>query len=99
MYTIQALWTCARENLDVTAIILSNRKYAILLKELAAVGAVPGPTAQGLFGLDRPALDWVKMSESMGVEAGRAETLERFADLLRTSFARKGPFLIELAIE
>jgi acetolactate synthase-1/2/3 large subunit len=99
MYTIQALWTCARENLNVTTIILSNRKYAILLKELAAVGATPGPTAQGLFGLDRPALDWPAMSKSMGVEAARAETLEVFADLLRTSFARKGPFLIELAVE
>ncbi|MSP93977.1 MAG: acetolactate synthase large subunit [Alphaproteobacteria bacterium] len=99
MYTVQALWSYARENLDVTTIILSNRKYAILLKELAAVGAVPGPTALGLFELDRPNLDWVGLAESQGVEAARAETLEVFVDLLRGSLTRKGPFLIELIVE
>jgi len=96
MYTIQALWTQARENLDVTTVVLSNRKYAVLFKELADVGAVPGKTANDLFEIDRPTLDWVKLSESMGVGAARAETLERFADLLGDSFSRRGPFLIEL---
>jgi acetolactate synthase-1/2/3 large subunit len=99
MYTVQALWSYARENLDVVTIILSNRKYAILLKELAAVGATPGPTALGLFELGNPALDWVKLAQSQGVDAARAETLDVFADLLRSAFARKGPFLIELVVE
>jgi acetolactate synthase-1/2/3 large subunit len=97
MYTIQGLWTQARENLDVTTIVLSNRKYAVLFKELADVGAVPGKTANDLFEIDRPAIDWMRLSESMGVEAARADTLDRFADLLRNSFSRRGPFLIELA--
>ncbi len=97
MYTIQALWTQAREKLDVTTIILNNRKYAVLFKELADVGATPGQTANDLFELNRPDLDWIRMAESMGVEAARAETLERFTDLLRHSFGRRGPFLIELA--
>lgn len=99
MYTVQALWSYARENLDVTTIILSNRKYAILLKELAAVGAVPGPTALGLFELGRPNLDWVGLAKAQGVDAARAETLDVFADLLRAGLTRKGPFLIELVVE
>jgi len=99
MYTVQALWTQAREQLDVTTIILSNRKYAVLFRELDGVGAKPGPTATDLFGLDRPALDWVAMAKSMGVDAARADTLARLADLLRKSFSTAGPFLIELPLE
>jgi len=97
-YTLQALWTQARENLDVTTILLSNRKYAILFKELADVGAEAGQTARDLFELMRPEVDWLRVAGSMGVEAARADTLERFADLLRGAFARKGPFLIELTL-
>jgi acetolactate synthase-1/2/3 large subunit len=98
MYTIQALWTQARENLDVTTLILSNRKYAILFKELIGVGAVAGKNALDLFEIDRPEIDWVRMAESQGVEAARAETIERFADLLRHANSRRGPFLIELVL-
>ena len=98
MYTMQALWTQARENLDVTTLILSNRKYAILFHELKQVGAVGGHASRDLFALDRPEIDWIKLSGSMGVEAARAETLERFADLLRHANARRGPFLIELVL-
>jgi acetolactate synthase-1/2/3 large subunit len=99
MYAVQALWTQAREQLDVTTIILSNRKYAVLYRELEGVGAKPGPTVKDLFGLDRPALDWVAMSKSMGVDAARADTLESLATLLRKSFSTPGPFLIELPLE
>jgi acetolactate synthase-1/2/3 large subunit len=98
MYTVQALWTQARENLDVTTILLSNRKYAILFHELKQVGAVRGRASNDLFTLDRPEIDWLKLSGSMGVEAARADTLERFADLLNHSNARRGPFLIELVL-
>jgi acetolactate synthase-1/2/3 large subunit len=97
-YTMQALWTQARENLDVTTILLSNRQYAILFKELAAVGAQAGKNATDLFELTRPVIDWVGIAQSQGVEAARVESLERFADLLRSSFARRGPFLIELML-
>jgi acetolactate synthase-1/2/3 large subunit len=96
MYTVQALWTQAREKLDVTTVIFSNRKYAILLGELAAVGANPGRTALDMLDLGNPDLDWVRMAQSMGVEAARADTLERCAELMRASFARSGPFVIEL---
>jgi acetolactate synthase I/II/III large subunit len=98
MYTLQALWTQARENLDVTTVLLSNRKYQILLGELANVGANPGRTALDMLDLGNPDLDWTKLAEGMGVAAARAESCERFADLFAQANARKGPFLIELVI-
>ena len=98
MYTLQSLWTMAREKLDVTIVLLANRKYAILLGELAGVGANPGKTALDMLDLGNPDLDWVKMANGMGVEAARAENMETFADLFRMANQRKGPFLIELVI-
>src|SRR5271165_1356485 len=98
MYTLQGLWTQARERLDVTTIILANRKYAILLGELAGVGANPGRTALDMLDLDNPTLEWTRLAEGMGVEAARAETCEAFADLLAHANRRRGPFLIELMI-
>jgi acetolactate synthase I/II/III large subunit len=98
LYTIQALWTQARENLDITTVILSNRRYAILEHELAKVGANPGRTALDLFDLENPTLDWIRLAAGMGVEAARAKTLEELTNLLTASFKRNGPFLIELVI-
>ncbi len=98
MYTVQALWTQARERLDVTTIILSNRKYAILLGELAGVGANPGRVALDMLDLGNPDLDWRRIGAGMGVESARAETIEQFGDLLAHANSRPGPFLIELVI-
>jgi acetolactate synthase I/II/III large subunit len=98
MYTLQALWTMARENLPVTTVILANRKYQILLAEYANVGADPGQTAMDMLDLGRPDLDWVKLANGMGVEAARTDTLEGCAELMRGSFGREGPFLVELVI-
>lgn len=98
MYTLQSLWTMAREKLDVTIVLLANRKYAILLGELAGVGANPGKTALDMLDLGNPDLDWVKMANGMGVEAARADNMESFNDLFRMANQRKGPFLIELVI-
>jgi acetolactate synthase-1/2/3 large subunit len=98
MYTMQALWTQARERLDVTTIILANRKYAILLHELAHVGANPGRTALDMLDLGRPDLDWVRLASGMGVAAARAETMEQFADLFVHARAARGPFVIELTL-
>ena len=98
MYSLQALWTQARERLPVTTILLDNRRYDILIGELKAVGAVPGPTAMNMFDLGRPALDWVRLAEGIGVEAARATTMEQCSDLMSASFARTTPFLIDLLI-
>ncbi len=98
MYTLQGLWTQARERLDVTTVILSNRKYAILLGEYQGVGANPGRTALDMMDLGNPDLDWVRLAAGMGVEAGRADTMEAFADLFQQANARPGPFVIELVV-
>jgi acetolactate synthase-1/2/3 large subunit len=99
MYTLQALWTQARERLPVTTLLLSNRKYQILLGEYANVGAAnPGRTALDMMDLGNPDLDWVRLANGMGVEAARAETLEACGDLLSQASSRPGPFLIELPI-
>ena len=98
MYTLQGLWTQARERLDVTTVILSNRKYAILLGEYAGVGANLGRTAMDMMDLGNPELDWVRLASGMGVEAARVETLDAFADLFEQANGRAGPFLIELCI-
>jgi acetolactate synthase I/II/III large subunit len=98
MYTLQALWTQAREKLDVTTVIFANRKYAILLHELANVGANPGRTALDMLDLGNPDLDWVALAAGMGVDGAKAETMEQFNDLFTASLKRKGPFVIELVI-
>lgn len=98
MYTVQGLWTQARERLPVTTVILSNRKYQILIGEYFAVGANPGRTAMDMLDLGNPDIGWVKLAQSLGVEAAQADTLEGCADLMAQSFRRQGPFLIELLI-
>jgi acetolactate synthase-1/2/3 large subunit len=98
MYSLQSLWTQAREKLDVVNVVFANRRYAILQGELAAVGAQPGPASRELFDLARPEIRWTKLAEGMGVEAVRVETLETFADAFRAAARRRGPFLIEFSI-
>lgn len=98
MYTVQSLWTQAREKLPVTTIILSNRKYQILLGEYQNVGANPGRTAMDMLDLSNPDMDWVKIAGGMGVEGARATTLDQLGDLMAQSSSRSGPFLIELMI-
>ena len=99
MYTLQALWTMARENLDVTVIVFANRSYKILHVELANVGAgVPGRRANDMLTLDRPNLDWIELAKGFGVEAGRAASLEELAQQFRRGLARRGPCLVELVM-
>jgi acetolactate synthase I/II/III large subunit len=100
MYTISGLWTQARENLDVTTVIYNNGAYDILRIELERVGdeGAPGPKAQELLDLTRPAIDFVQLSQGMGVPARRVTTAEQLADALRTAFAEPGPHLIEAMV-
>ncbi|BDA83661.1 hypothetical protein Sa4125_12030 [Aureimonas sp. SA4125] len=99
MYTVQALWTHAREKLDIVTIIYANRSYAILRDELKGVGAgEPGANARSMLDLDRPDLDWVHMAKGMGVEAGRATNAREFVNLLTAAIRGNGPFLIEAVI-
>jgi acetolactate synthase-1/2/3 large subunit len=99
LYTQQALWTMARENLDVVVVIFANRAYKILLHELANVGAgTPGRNANDMLMLDRPYLDWVSIAKGFGVEAGMASTMEEFAVQFKRGLARHGPYLVELVM-
>ncbi|MET8997905.1 acetolactate synthase large subunit [Amycolatopsis sp. Hca4] len=99
LYTISALWTQARENLNVTTVVLNNRAYAILRLELQRVGAASGgPKANDLLDLSRPDMDFVKIAEGMGVPASRATTAEELAEQLQRAFAEPGPHLIDAAV-
>lgn len=98
MYTLQALWTMAREQLDVTTVIFSNRAYGILRIELDRVGAVSSEATLSMFDLRRPDLDWVQLAQGMGVEAARVDSIETFADVFASAMATKGPRLIEIAM-
>jgi len=99
MYTVQALWTMARENTDVTVVIFNNRSYAILNIELARVGAgQPTPKTLSMLDLSRPDINWVEISEGMGVPATRATTAEEFHQQFKDAMASKGPRLIEAIV-
>ncbi|MEM0990808.1 MAG: acetolactate synthase large subunit [Pseudomonadota bacterium] len=97
MYSLQALWTMARENLDVTILVFANRTYKILLGELRNVGvANPGPRAVDMMTLDRPALGWVEMARGMGVEGVAVEESGDLAAALADGLASDGPYLVEV---
>ncbi|NJN53245.1 MAG: hypothetical protein HC809_17275 [Gammaproteobacteria bacterium] len=99
MYTLQSLWTMAREQLDITVVIFANRKYAILQVELLRVGAGnPGRKAMDMLDLSRPDLDWVALAKGMGVPATRATSAEEFNSQLARSLAASGPTLIEAVL-
>lgn len=100
MYTISALWSHSRENLDITTVVYANRAYDILRIELLRVGAQSGagPQAESLLDLTPPILDFVRIAEGMGVPARRVSTAEELAEALRWSFGEPGPHLIEAVI-
>jgi acetolactate synthase-1/2/3 large subunit len=99
MYTVQALWTMARENLDVTVLIFANRAYRVLQGEFRNVGAgQPGHRARDMLTLDRPDPDWIALARGYGVEASRATTLEELVRELKRALAVTGPYLVELVM-
>jgi acetolactate synthase-1/2/3 large subunit len=99
MYTLQALWTQAREGLDVTTVIFDNHSYAVLNLELSRVGAAEaGPKAKKMLDLTGPSIDFVSLAKGMGVDAVRATTAEDFTAALERGLAEPGPFLIQAPI-
>ncbi len=96
LYTIQALWTQARENLDVTTLICANRSYAILAYEhLQIEGRLPGPNAMPVLSLDRPPMKFAEIARGFGVEAVTVDSAEALDDALVSAMQRRGPMLIE----
>jgi acetolactate synthase-1/2/3 large subunit len=98
MYTIQSLWTMAREGLDVTTILFANQRYAILEVELARVGAVAGPQAQRNYSIGDPTLDFVALARGCGVPGHRATTADEFNEQFGIAMREAGPRLIEVRI-
>ena len=99
MYTLQALWTMAREQLPVVVLVFANRAYRILQGELAGVGAtISGDRATAMLSLGQPALDWVALARGHGLPSVRVDTNEALAQALRDGFASGGPCLIEVVL-
>ncbi len=100
MYTIQALWTQARENLPVTTVVFANNSYNILKAEYSNMGAgdKPGQQALDMIDIDRPTIDWLAMGKSMGVPGIRVETAEDFTRAMRDANRESGPVLIEVKL-
>ena len=99
MYTIQALWTQARENLNITTVLFNNRSYAILRSELANVGAQNvGRKALDMLDLSRPDLDFVALARGMGVPGERVDTMEEFNKAVARGLAAPGPYLVEVML-
>lgn len=99
MYSLQALWTMARERLDVVTIVCANRSYNILNIELGRVGAFnPGPKTLAMLDLHNPELDFVKLAQGLGVEASRAQTTTEFAAQFADAMQMRGPRLIEAVL-
>lgn len=99
LYTLQTLWSMAREGTDVTVVVCANRRYRILQAELARSGITePGPKALALTDLTAPVIDWVSLARGFGVPASRVSTDGEFADALKGTFAEPGPSLIEAVL-
>jgi acetolactate synthase-1/2/3 large subunit len=99
LYTVQALWTEAREALPITTLICSNRSYRILEMELSRSGAgALGPAAKALTSLSPPAIDWVALGRGFGVASVAVDTVEGLAREMGRAFAEGGPHLIEMRL-
>ena len=99
MYTVEALWTAAREALNVTMLICANRSYNIIKNGLYRTGITSvGSKALSLIELDRPNINWVKLAEGMGVPAASVNSIEGLANELRKALSEPGPHLIEMII-
>ena len=99
MYTIQSLWTMAREGLDVCVMIFSNREYKILYSQLDSVGVPnPGPRAIDMLTLGRPAIDFAGMAKSLGMPSVQVHNLEELTTQLSNAMSQRGPFLIDVVM-
>jgi acetolactate synthase-1/2/3 large subunit len=99
MYTLQALWTMAREGLNITTVVFANRDYAVLKREFSYLGVgSPGARALQMFEIGRPDLDWVALARGMGVPGVRVSSLDAFGKALQAGMAGEGPTLIEVPL-
>jgi acetolactate synthase-1/2/3 large subunit len=99
MYTPQALWTMAREGLNVTIVVFANHDYAVLKREFSYLGVgSPGARAAAMFEIGRPDLDWTLLAKGMGVPGIRVNSLDAFGKALQAGLEGEGPTLIEVPL-
>jgi len=99
MYTAQALWTMAREGLNVTIVVFANRSYGVLKREFSYLGiGEPGPQAAAMFDIGNPDLHWTLLAKAMGVPAVRVTSLDAFGEAVRAGLQNRGPSLIEVPV-
>jgi acetolactate synthase-1/2/3 large subunit len=99
MYTVQGLWTIAREQLDVTTVVFANHAYRILNIEMGRTGAGnPGPAASKLLDLGNPRIDWVSLAGGLGLPAERVATPQAFDEAFERAMNQTGPRFIEAAL-
>jgi acetolactate synthase-1/2/3 large subunit len=99
MYTIQSLWTQAREGLNITTIIFANNSYHILKTEYANMGfGTPGPKAMSMIDIGNPRIDWCAMGKSMGVPSVKVDNAGDFYRSMVKSTHEPGPMLIEVCL-
>ncbi len=98
-YTVQSLWTQARERLDVTTVICANRSYAVLQSELGKNTRPEDGALHKLLNIDDPAIDWVRVAEGFGVPARRVDTADSLFEAIQWSTSDAGPYLIEAVID
>jgi acetolactate synthase-1/2/3 large subunit len=99
MYTLQALWTMAREGLNVTTVVFANREYSVLKREFASFGlGAPGARSLDMFEIGRPDLDWARLAKGLGVPSRKVTNLDEFGKALRAGFETEGPTLVEVVL-
>jgi acetolactate synthase-1/2/3 large subunit len=97
IYTAQAMWTMAREALNITTVVFANRSYAVLKREFSYLGiGQPGAIASSMFDIGNPDLDWTLLAKGMGVPGSRATSMDSFIAALTEGFSREGPALIQV---
>jgi acetolactate synthase-1/2/3 large subunit len=98
-YTVQALWTAARENLDIVTVVYANRAYAVLENELNAIGVTePNAAVTSTFALDRPEMNFAMIAQGFGVRSARTDDAAEFDRLFADAMQKRGPVLIEAVL-
>lgn len=100
MYTVQALWSMAREKTDITIVLLNNNSYAILNVELERLKTdEPNDKTLSMLDLSNPEINWVQIAEGMDVPASRVTTVSDFKTQFAAAMAQRGPRLIEVMVK
>jgi benzoylformate decarboxylase len=100
MYSIQGLWTAAREKLNIVFVIINNYSYRILKQRTNAMRGHAAQTDNYVaMDLDRPRVDFCSVARGLGLTAHKANTLAEVTDLLEAALSADGPTLIDVEVD